>query len=609
MQAVPHHEIVTRMLVVAWGLLLCLLVLIGRLGYIQIWQHRDLTAQAERQYRKVLVVHPPRGTIYDRHQKILAMNIDTDSIYARPPQIEKKAAMTQALASILRLRRGELRQKLYSNKPFVWIRRKVSPQEAAAVKRLTDRGIGLLRESKRYYPKRELAASLLGFVGMDNRGLEGLELLYDRYMYGRPRRIILEKDARGRTLPGEASSLPSSPQGLDLILTIDENIQYVVEKELSAQVKATQARYGVAIAMVPHSGEILAMATYPTFNPNRFRKYHPSRWRNRAITDGFEPGSTFKVIVAAAALQEGVVRTDEQFFAEQGAFAVGGVIIRDHKPFGWLSFPQILEQSSNIGAIKIAQRLGKERLYTYIRRFGFGEKTGIDLPGEIPGLIRKPRHWSRVSIGAIAIGQEILVTPIQLITAFSAIANGGKLVKPYVVQRIQREGQVVRSFSPQPIRQVISPAVSQELRTILQGVVERGTGKLAAVDGYTVAGKTGTAQKIDPQSKTYARGKVVASFVGFLPADHPRITLLVALDEPKGRVWGGTVAAPVFSRIARQIMPYLQVPAQNTAVVWAHPASSPRSQEAAGGDTSQATSFFAYAPLQAEWLPAGSDLP
>ncbi len=567
-----RNEVAIRITIIFLVLMICIVILIGRLAYIQIFQFTDWNHLAQRQHQKVLVLQPKRGTIYDRNREVLAMSIDAESVYAHPRRVRNAPLLAQSLAPILHIDVKELHEKLTVSKSFVWLQRKISPQQASALRAFVDEGIGLQQEGKRYYPKRELAANVLGFVGTDNQGLAGLEYFYDTYMKGEPQQVIFRRDAHGRNLPLVELPHFTIPRGFDLILTLDENIQYIVEKELAAQVLASKARNGIAIIMNPHTGEILALAEYPSFNPNSFGAYQPHQRLTKGITDGFEPGSTFKVVVAAAALEEGLVKPDELIFAEYGAITVGGKRIKDYKPFGWLTFQEILEKSSNVGAIKIAQRLGEKRFYHYMRQFGFGQKTGIDLPGEIPGLLRPPEEWSRVSIGALTIGQEILVTPLQLITAFSVIANGGMLVKPYVVQRIERGEEVREDRRPQVIRRVISPAVSQKLRLLLQGVVEQGTGKLAAVEGYKVAGKTGTAQKFDPWTKTYSNHKSVVSFVGFLPVEDPQVTILVVLDEPQGQeVWGGTLAAPVFSRIAQQVMHYLQIPGQNSQVVWLEP--------------------------------------
>jgi cell division protein FtsI (penicillin-binding protein 3) len=372
---------------------------------------------------------------------------------------------------------------------------------------------------------------------------------------------MLDRDARGRSLSLRSDALRQLPQGRDLVLTLDERIQFVAERELRQHVIRLGARGGVVVVMQPFTGEILALANESSFDPNIFREAAPRIWRERSITDTSEPGSTLKAMLAAAAFEERLVRPDDMFFGEQGSIQVASLTIRDHEKFAWLTFREVIEKSSNIGAIKIGQRVGKERLYDYLTRFGFGSRTGVDFPGEAPGLLRPPQQWSEVSLASLSIGQEVAVTPLQLATAFAALGNGGMLVRPHLVKAVIRDGAVVQETSPMQVRRVISEATARQVTNVLQGVVTRGTGKAAAVEGYTVAGKTGTAQKFDAALGRYSPQKSIASFVGYLPAEQPRATILVSLDEPQaGMAWGGVAAAPLFSTIAQQTMRYLRVP-------------------------------------------------
>ncbi len=537
-----------------------------KLYFLQVAGPGKAEEMARRQLERTLPFRPKRGVILDRNGRELAVSVDAPSLYAHPPALGDPEGAAGALAPILEMSPAALRKKLSAEKPYVWVARKLRPAQREAVEKLGLEGMGFAAESRRFYPKGELASHLMGFVGVDDQGLEGLEYRYDRLMRGKPGWIRVELDALGRPLYGG----PRPPvQGYDLQLNIDEVIQYIAQKELAARVEATGARGGVAILMDPRDGSVLAMAVAPPYNPNRFSSYKPEQWRDRAVTDLYEPGSTFKFVVASAFLERGLGGLEERFFAEEGVMPLGGRLIHDHKPFGWLTLREVIEKSSNIGAIKISQRLGPELLYRFIRRFGFGSPTGIDLPGEAAGIVRPPERWSALSIGSLAIGQEVSVTPIQLIAAFSALANGGLLMKPWVVRAVMRHGEVVKEFGPEAVRRVLSPSTCRLMSEVLRGVVERGTGVKAALEGYSVAGKTGTAQKPDPESGGYSKTKYLSSFIGYVPAEHPAFVALVMVDEPKGAPWGGEVAAPAFRRIARQVLRYLRVPASGDKVLFA----------------------------------------
>jgi len=540
---------------------LALLALIARLFDIQILQHHLLAGLAERQHQKSAELRGKRGTIYDRRLRELALSVDRESVYLNPSECPKTPEAVADLSRALGLKETTVLEKVQSDRQFVWLKRHISPEESATLRSLGMKGIGFVTESQRFYPKRALAGQVLGFVGTDEAGLEGIEHGYESTLAGEAVRVMFDRDARGRPISLRADTLRQLPQGQDLVLTLDERIQFAAERELREQVARTGARGGVVVVMNPFTGEILALANEPAFDPMNFREASPKSWRARGITDTFEPGSTLKAVLAAAAFEERLVRPDDMFFGEQGSIQVASSSIRDHEKFGWLTFREVIEKSSNVGAIKVGQRLGKGRLYEYLVRFGIGSRTGIDFPGEAQGVLRPPQQWSEVSLASLSIGQEVAVTPLQLATTFSTFANGGMLVRPYLVKAVLKEGVAVQETMPVQVQRVISESTARQVTNLLQGVVARGTGKTASVEGYAVAGKTGTAQKFDAALGRYSPQKTVASFVGYLPAEQPRVTILVSLDEPQGELsWGGVVAAPVFSAIARQTMRYLRVP-------------------------------------------------
>lgn len=538
---------------------LCVVV---RLFALQVVEATELSKRAERQHEKSVVLEGERGTIFDRQGRILATNVEVPSIYAIPSLIRDRKAVAPDLGRVLQSDARTVLKRLEGNKNFVWIERKVSPAVARSVMDLGVEGIGILNESQRFYPKRNLMGHLLGFAGMDNHGLEGIELKYDPLLRGEKGWAIVERDAFGHSIFQKGSESPAPSRGNDLVLTIDEVIQHIAETELDAVMEQTLAATGSVIVMDPKTGEILAMAVRPEFNPNRMEFEQPGQWRNRAVTDSYEPGSTFKIVTASAALEEGVASPGDIFYCEEGRMVVAGGVIRDHEKEGYLTFREVIQKSSNIGMIKIAMRMKDQQLYRHIRAFGFGEKTGIDLEGEAPGLIRDPKYWSGRSLASISIGQEVAATPLQIITAVSAIANGGALMRPHLVSEIRDpDGRMIKSFPPEIKRLAVSPQTAGKMMSILEGTVsENGTGEKAAIPGYRVAGKTGTAQKIDPATKRYSIQDTVSSFVGIVPAEDPRIVVLVVVDNPKGESWGGVVAAPVFKKIAEQVLRYLGVP-------------------------------------------------
>ncbi len=545
---------------------LCFLAAFGfiaaRAFHLQVLGQQDWERRAERQHQKVIPLIPQRGTIFDRNGEALAVSLEVDSIYVEPQKIDDPARTAKMLADALGLKVRSVRAKLHAEKGFLWLKRQVTPRESELVRAMDLAGVGFTKEHRRFYPNSELGAQVIGFTGLDPEGLEGLELKYDSQVLGQGGFLVMERDALGRGIGGGEETVQGGERGSDLHLTLDKNLQFIAEKELAAGVKSCRARSGTVVVLDPTSGEVLAMASQPDYNPNAFSRYRPAQWRDRAICDTYEPGSTMKMFLLAAALDKGVVKPSSVIDCENGAYRVGGKTIHDHHPYGRLKLPEILKVSSNIGAAKIGAALDRENFYRYLRDFGFGETSGIDLPGEQPGLLRKPSQWFDIDLAAISFGQGLTVTPLQVATAAAAIANGGYLMQPYVVdQVVNAYGDVVESHHPTVRQQVVSTAVAKEIKDMLELVTEEGgTGTLASVPGYRVAGKTGTAQKVDPVTGTYSSDKTEASFVGFVPADDPKLVILVVLDEPEGRTFGGLVAAPIFSRIAAQGLRYLKVP-------------------------------------------------
>jgi cell division protein FtsI (penicillin-binding protein 3) len=548
-----------RILAIFLILLLGLSAIGVRVFSIQIQQGDRLAERAAKQYLRRLPLVSRRGTIYDRAGRELAVSLRVASAFADPAEVQDPVETARALAQALGQPSNEIQARLISDKTFVWLQRQLEPRQAYAVSDLNLKGVGLAPESRRFYPRQELAAHVLGMVGLEDRGLEGVEHLYDDLLGGKPQFVVAQQDALGRLVFRQEQAEPGAPI-FDVHLTIDEVLQYIAERELARVVERSGAKAGSVVVLDPATGEILALANQPTFDPNHFKKAASAARRNRAATDYFEPGSIFKVILAAGAMEEGVVRPGDQFFGENGAIQVGGVTIRDHERYGWLTVRQILSHSSNVGAIKIGQKLGKSLYYHYISAFGFGSLTGVDLPGETPGLIRRPKGWSALSLPVLSLGQEVSVTPIQFATAFAAVANGGALMRPHVVRGLRtQDGTLARQVEPVMVRRVISEGTARTLLEMLTSVVEEGTGKEAAVPGYAVAGKTGTAQKVDPATGRYSHRKIVASFVGAIPAEAPRLVILVMVDEPETLRWGGSIAAPAFREIARDAMKYLRV--------------------------------------------------
>ena len=550
----------TRVLVLAGILAVAFAGVVGRLGWLQVVRHGDLAALAERQYSRTVVLPAQRGPIVDSQGAALATSSPAESLFAQPRALGDPVRVAARLAPLIATPEREVHAALTSGKPFVWLRRRLPPATAAEVRALREPGLGFLPEPLRLYPNRELAAHVVGFEGADG-GLEGIERAMNDVLTGGPGKVVVGRDALGREVVTEAVVQQPRP-GHGVMLTLDRTIQYLAEREIDAAYRRTHAKAAMAIAMDPRTGDVLAMAIRPTFNPNAFLDV-PSRdhWRNRAVTDPFEPGSTFKIILAAAALQEGVVHPDERIYAENGRITIAKTTIHDWKKYGWLTFGEVLQNSSNVGSIKVGLTLGRDRYYRYMTAFGFGAPTGVGLAGESRGQLRDPQRWSALSLPTMSIGQEISVTAMQMVAAFGAIANGGTLMQPRLVRAVfDADGRETRRFEPQAVRQVISPETSRTLTRLMTQVVAAGTGHNAAIAGYEVAGKTGTAQKLDPATRRYSRNPGVLSFIGFAPADEPRLVMLVMLDEPKNEKWGSEAAAPIFSAIGGEVLRYLDVP-------------------------------------------------
>jgi cell division protein FtsI (penicillin-binding protein 3) len=535
-------------------------------GYqLQVLKREELAAIAKAGYSGVVELPPRRGTIFDREGNELAVSVEVASVYAHPSQVKEKGKAARELGRVLEMSPAAVREALNKDARFVWIERKIPPEKGEAVRALGLEGVGTTLETRRFYPCREIAGQLIGFSGTDNQGLEGLELAYDRVLRGPGFVLMQMRDALGRPFyvsrPTPRAKDGGARRMHDLVLTIDKHIQYRAQEALKDALESSGAKGGHCIVVDPRTGEVLAMAVTPPFNPNVFSQYDPADWRNRAVTDCFEPGSTIKAFLLAAALDKGVVSPQTVFDCENGEMKVGSHIIHDTHEYGELTVADIVVLSSNIGAVKIGWKLGYRTFTDYLRGFGFGKKTGIDLVGERDGLIRPAEQVGEVGKANLFFGQGMTATSIQLVMAMAAIANGGKLMRPYVVSEVRAsEGGVVGHTTPQVVRRVLPEETARRTARILRGVVsEKGTAPLAAIPGFTAAGKTGTAQKVDPRTGSYSRSKYVALFVGFAPVEDPRLVCLVLLDEPKKSNFGGIVAAPVFKEVSGAALSHLGV--------------------------------------------------
>lgn len=550
-----------RILIVCLGFAVFASMIVARAYNLHLAPNPKLKKWAERSYQKFIELSPKRGDILDARNRSLAASLSVKSVYANPMVVKEKDMVANRLSRILKIRKSALLKKLKSRRYFVWVKRKISPDICKKIRDLDIKGIGFLQENKRFYPNVELASGVLGFTGVDSNGLSGIELEYEEYLRSKKSSYSGLKDALGRTLLTEGVFIKEFARGNDLHLTIDRTIQYIAETELDTEMAASKAKRGYAIVMDPNTGKILAMVSRPRFNPNNYSRFRPESWTNGTISLTYEPGSTLKVFVIAAALEAGIIDPKDLFYCKEGSFTVAGKLIRDSSDKGWLTPSSIIKFSSNIGAAKIAMQMGPEKLHGWLKRFGFGETTGVDLPGESRGILRDHKTWSSVGLANIGFGQGIAITPLQLVTALSVIANGGRKVLPHVVEKIvNQKNNAIFTQSLEPGKRVISKATAEMVRNFMIGVTEsEGTGQRARLEGFKVAGKTGTAQKIDPLTGNYSSDATVVSFMGFVPANDPKLTIAVIIDEPGESSFGGIIAAPVFKKIAQKTLKYLKI--------------------------------------------------
>ena len=546
-------------------------LVVGRLGYLQLYCHAALQERVNREQSRVQgnADAQSRGAILDRSGAILAMSIQGGACFADPHRVQNADETARLLAPLLHQPAAAIKSKLVQRKRFVWLARRLDPETAEQVKTLKRPGVTVTTDIKRFYPEESFAAQVLGVVGDNQQGLSGVELMVDRWLRARAVPFLFKPWGFGKTtniaLAGRSDLLPHS-----VVLTLDRTLQTIAEQELADQMKLSKPKSGTVIIEDPQTGEILAMATAPGFNPNLWgsplqpEDYGPDILKNPAVEHVFEPGSTFKIVTAAAALEDHRVAPGDSFFCENGSWDIPGRTIHDHERDGWLTFAQVISHSSNIGTAKVARRVGRDSLYRYARAFGFGMPSSCGLPGDGTGILRPTRDWHQASLETISFGQEVGATPLQMVNAYSAIASGGWLLEPRLYKGVVDENGRYREFAPSPpIRRVISSKTATVLKMILKSVVEEGTGKSAQVVGLSVAGKTGTAQKIDPQTHQYSDSHYLASFCGFAPVEHPRLVIGVFLDEPQNGYWGASEAAPLFARILKHAAPYLKLQSES----------------------------------------------
>jgi cell division protein FtsI (penicillin-binding protein 3) len=549
-----------RLVVAAAAFLLWSVAIEGRLVLLQVIRHDDLSARAERQQSRTIEAPAKRGELLDRGGRVLAYSVDADTIYAVPTDIDDpdkaSSALCAALADCTAKDRHALAERIRRGRAFVYVRRQVSPEQARRVAELDLTGVGFMKENRRFYPNKDLAAHILGYVGIDNDGLHGIEAAYDSLIKGRPGTVLIQTDARRHAF----SRIERPPTaGATLELTLDQYLQHIAESELKAGVVATRAAGGSAVVMDPSTGEILALANYPTFNPNAYRDFDADAQRNRAIQDLYEPGSTFKIVTAGAALEEKLVKPQDQIDVSAGSIRFGARVIHDTpRHLKALTFEDVIVLSSNVGAIKVGLRVGPQRLGAYVNRFGFGRPASPDFRGENPGIVWNPSALTDSALASVSIGYQVGVTPLQMAAAVSSVANGGSLIEPRLVRAVLRDG--TRTLVPHKVvRRTISPETAAQLTAMMEAVVERGTAKRAQVPGYTIAGKTGTATKL--VNGRYSRSDYNVSFVGFVPSRAPLFTIIVMVDSPRSvSAYGGVVAAPIFQRIADRALRHRGVP-------------------------------------------------
>ncbi|MFC1596110.1 peptidoglycan D,D-transpeptidase FtsI family protein [Candidatus Margulisiibacteriota bacterium] len=542
---------------------LCFLIIIGRLFWLQVIKHEVFSEKAHHQQQRTITLAARRGNIYDSKNELLATSISVKSLYAIPKIMTDKKRLSHKLSGILDVPASKIYKSINNKRYFVWLKRKLSPQQLAQVKKLKNPGLKLLNEEKRFYLYENLASHLLGFTNIDNQGLSGIELAYNKHLSGSPGKFVIQSDLFGREIFSHTRKVQEPKDGKKIYLTIHSFLQYVAERELERAVKKTSANSGCAIILDPYQGDILAMASYPYYNPNYYYKYPRKNRINKAVETVYEPGSTFKSITIAAALNERIVAPDTEIECPY-AIKVGGRTISDsHKhPTEIKTVTEILAESLNTGTAKIALKLGKSKLYQYIKGFGFGQLTGIRLPGESRGILRPENKWSKSDEGIIPFGHSIAVTPVQLISAIGALANNGILYQPNIIKYMESEdGSYLKGFPAKQVRQIITPKIARQVREMMHKVTTEGTGFYARIYGYNVAGKTGTAQKVNPNGPGYLKHRYISSFVGFLPAKNPKAVILVVIDDPAyGRHSGSVSAAPAFKRIAEETIRYLSIP-------------------------------------------------
>lgn len=539
---------------------------------LQVLDRERAFKAAKKQHHGSSKLLPRRGKILDRNMKELAVNVNIKSVYVNPRDVKNPVDISKTVSKYLDISQKTVLSRASSKKSFVWLKRLVDPDVTEQLESLNLEGVGYIEEPKRIYPNGHLLGQVLGFTNIDSTGIEGIEYHFDNLLIGTPRNIILKRDAFGRKIISDPDIIQDfderNTSGHDIVLTIDSQIQHIVERELKEGIEKMNAEKGMAILMNPETGEVLAMASYPFIDINSYGKYPEANRRNLPIWYAYEPGSTMKVFLAASALEEKKANPDTLIDCEMGRRRIGSKVIRDVKSYGTITFADVVRVSSNIGASKIGELLGREKYYSYLKKFGFGEKTGIDLPGESGGKVLTPGKWGRIELATISFGQGISVTSLQLVTALSAIANGGYLMEPYIIKKIiGSDGKVIREKKPEVRTRVMSYDTSYQMRLIMERVVEEGTGKRAAINGFSVGGKTGTAQIPDPRNGGYYSDRYIASFIGFAPSDDPKISLVVVVEDPRNKTHGGSVAAPIFKQIAEKVLFYMGVVPKNVYAV------------------------------------------
>lgn len=557
-------------------------LILNQLIQLTIVRRPALRALADSQHNLHIEIPPYRGMIVDRTGKEFATNLKVPSIYAAPRLLaaESRPVVIRKLQELLRLDKKFLEERLGRNKAFVWLKRRTTFEESEQVLKIKSPVLGVVEESKRFYPQGDLLAQILGYTNVDNEGIEGLELFLQKELSGRPGKRITRRDALGREVKAfETQSVPAL-DGHSVTLTIDQHLQYLTERALERSFSKWKAKGATAVVMDPQTGEILALANRPTYDPNNFSKSNPESRRNRTITDTFEPGSIFKIVTASAALNEGVVTPETVFFCENGKYNYGIKVLHDVHAYGNLSFEEVIIKSSNIGSVKIAAKMKPEVFYSYVQKFGFSKPTGVDFPGEVSGFSRPPSQWSKTTPFNMPIGHEIMVTAIQVTAAVAVIANGGNLVKPYLISKIKDpHGVTIKENRPQIKHRVLRPEVAYKMRKIMERVVNEGTGKAAKIDEIPTGGKTGTAQKVLPGGRGYSHSNFFSSFVGLAPIEEPRLVMTIMVDDPHPSYYGGTVAAPVFREVVEAGLLYIGYVPERAKMLGGTEPSKPSTRE------------------------------